>query len=57
MSTETDDLKKLWNEAVRSTLLEIEKYDGVVPDKQVMKYMVDSVWDKISYKIKTTKLK
>jgi hypothetical protein len=43
--------KKLWNEAVKTTLREVVKYDGINlyrEDERI--YLKESAWRKLSYK-------
>ena len=42
--------KKIWNEAVKATLKEVLKFDGIITSLEDRNYIKDEVTKKISYK-------
>ncbi len=46
--------KEIWNDAVRATLLEVAKYDGIISGHD-RRYMVGEILNKVSYKFPIVK--
>ena len=43
-------IKSIWNEAVEATLKEVSKYDGIIPTREKIDYLVREVKKKVLYK-------
>jgi hypothetical protein len=46
----SDRDKQIWNEAVKATLKEVKKYDGLIPDDSERLYLCKSVYERVSYR-------
>lgn len=46
----TEKEKQIWNDAVRATLNQVKKYDGIIPDDDERKYLCKSVYQRVAYK-------
>ncbi len=45
--------KLLWNAAVKATLTELIKYDGIIPDKEDRNFLFQAITNKVAYKSKS----
>ena len=50
----TEKEKKLWNEAVKATLREVNKFDGFIPAQSDRAYLIKKVSERVMYKLKPT---
>lgn len=44
--------KLLWNDAIKEACSEIKKWDGLIPNDYVRKFMATAVYERLAYKIK-----
>jgi len=42
--------KIIWNEAVKATLKEVAKFNGIIPDEDERKFLTQYVKNKVAYK-------
>jgi hypothetical protein len=47
-----EEIKEIWNEAVKATLREVNRYDGIIISERDREYLIQKVSSKVSYKIK-----
>jgi hypothetical protein len=47
-----EERKEIWNEAVKATLQEVNRYDSIIISEQDREYLIQQVSSKVSYKIK-----
>ena len=47
----TPKQKEIWNDAVKATAREMEKWEGLVPDKEDREYLKSQLINRVCYKM------
>ena len=47
-----EERKEIWNDAVKATLREVNRYDGIITSERDREYLIQQVSSKVSYKTK-----
>ena len=50
--TKTKTQKLLWNEAIKKACDEIKFWDKIIPNERDRRFISDSIFERLSYKIK-----